>query len=311
MRRKLPDFLNIKIKSQSSYSSKKKNNTITPGRFLIICTAFCLMMFGISFFDTSTIKPLRFIANYTVVPMEMGINRIGIFLVNQTQNYKTLQAVKEENSSLKKQVDELQLENDQLKQGQYELDRLQELYELDASFAQYEKTAAHVISTDNSNWFSTFVIDKGSNDGIEVDMNVIAGKGLVGIVVATGPDWATVKSIIDDTSSVSAMTESTSDLCFVDGDIEQISNGTMTFTDMENNDSDVRIGDTLITSHVSSKYLPGLIIGYISEIHVDSNNLTRSGFITPAADFKHLREVLIIKQTKAQMDESNDSEPQQ
>ena len=69
-------------------------------------------------------------------------------------------------------------------------ERLQELYKLDQNYADYEKTAAHVIGSDSNNWFSTFTIDKGSNDGIEVDMNVMAGSGLVGIVVDVGPTWA-------------------------------------------------------------------------------------------------------------------------
>ena len=55
------------------------------------------------------------------------------------------------------------------------------------------------------NWFSTFTIDKGSKDGIAADMNVMAGSGLVGIVTEVGPTWAKVRSIIDDSSNVSAM----------------------------------------------------------------------------------------------------------
>ena len=62
-----------------------------------------------------------------------------------------------------------------------------------------------MIGKDSGNWFSTFTIDKGSNDGIKVDQNVLAGSGLVGIVTQTGPTWATVRAIIDDSSNVSGM----------------------------------------------------------------------------------------------------------
>ena len=54
----------------------------------------------------------------------------------------------------------------------------------------------------------------------------------------------------------------------------------------------------MVTSHVSSRFVQGLFIGYISEIEVDSNNLTRSGYITPAVDFSNLQEVLVITDTK-------------
>ena len=76
----------------------------------------------------------------------------------------------------------------------------------DQSYSEYEKVAAQVISKDPGNWYDTFVINKGSNDGIQKDMNVIADGGLVGLVEEVSSNSATVRSIIDDSSSVSAMT---------------------------------------------------------------------------------------------------------
>ena len=67
----------------------------------------------------------------------------------------------------------------------------------------------------------------------------------------------------------------------------------------------LKVGDKIVTSNVSDKYLPGILIGYISSINVDSNNLTKSGTLIPAADFRALREVLIItdlKQTRENED---------
>lgn len=52
----------------------------------------------------------------------------------------------------------------------------------------------------------------------------------------------------------------------------------------------------------------GLLIGYVSEINVDANNLTRSGYITPVVDFKNLQEVLVITTTKAEMTGTDQSE---
>ena len=291
-------FKRLIRRAHKGRSSAHKRFDLSNRQVLLIATAFCFLLIAISFFDSSSIAPFRALANYTVVPMEKGINRIGTWLSNQADNFRSLKDVKEENEKLKEQVNELTLKNEQLSQSSYELTRLQELYELDTAYQDYPKTAAHVIGKDSGNWFHLFTIDKGTNDGIEVDMNVIAGSGLVGIVTEVGPDWATVESIIDDTVSVSAMTSSTSDICYVNGDLEQFEEGTLPFTDMKNNDNAVQVGDTLVTSYISSKYLPGITIGYISEIHVDSNNLTRSGSISLAADFDHLQEVLVITQKK-------------
>ena len=220
---------------------------------------------------------------------------------DMSDNFQTLKQVQKENKTLQAQVDELLIENNNLQEDKYELERLQELYKLDQNYAEYEKVAAHVIGKDSGNWFSTFTIDKGSKDGIEVDMNVIAGNGLVGIVTQVGPTWATVRSIIDDSSNVSGMVLSTSDKCIIRGDLSLINSGRIRFEQMENNDNVVEIGEQIVTSYISDKYLQGILIGYVSEVSVDSNNLTRSGYITPVVDFKNLQEVLVITKTKDAM----------
>ena len=163
---------------------------------------------------------------------------------------------------------------------------------------------AHVIGKDSGNWFSTFTIDKGSKDGIEKNMNVIAGTGLVGIVTETGPTWSKVRAIIDDSSNVSAMVLSTSDRCIVEGDLSLMSDGKIRFEQMENNDNTINVGEQIVTSYISDKYLQGILIGYVSEVNVDSNNLTRSGYITPAVDFKNLQEVLVITTKKSSITEN-------
>ena len=238
------------------------------------------------------------VADYTVVPMQKGINRAGMFLNDLTENFDTLQDVKAENKSLKKKVDSLTISNNRLQQEKCELERLRELYKLDQTYSDYEKIGAHVIGNNGSNWFSTFTIDKGSEDGIKVDMNVMAGAGLVGIVTKVGPHSSEVRAIIDDQSNVSGMVLSTSDTCVVRGDLKLLADGRIRFEQLANNNTKIKEGEQVVTSQISSKYVQGILIGYISEINVDDNNLTRSGYITPVVDFKKLQEVLVITSTK-------------
>ena len=169
-------------------------------------------------------------------------------------------------------------------------------------------TGARVISKDSGNWFSSFTIDKGTNDGIQVDCNVIAGGGLVGIVTEAGPNWATVRSIIDDNSNVSAMVSTTSDTCIIAGNLQLIDEGTLSLVKLTDENSKVHVGDKVVTSNISEKYLPGILIGYICELTNDSNNLTKSGQITPVVDFKHLQEVLVILETKDYVASPQDSQ---
>ena len=75
------------------------------------------------------------------------------------------------------------------------------------------------------------------------------------------------------------------------------------FTDLKDEDDEVMLGDPVVTSYVSDQYQQGILIGYISEITTDSNNLTRSGTITPAVDFEHIEEVLVILNKKQKIED--------
>lgn len=281
---------------------KKKNETSNLNKYLLAGLTFvCILLMLLSIFYSRVTGPFRIFANITVIPMQQGMNKIGSLLVDLSDNFATLEEARKENKKLQEKIDDLMIENNNLQEEKYELERLRELYKLDQNYADYEKVGAHVIGMDSGNWFSTFTIDKGSLHGIQKDMNVIAGSGLVGIVTQVGPTWATVRSIIDDSSNVGGMVLSTSDTCTVRGDLSLINEGKMRFEQMENNDNKVEVGEQIVTSHISDKYVQGILIGYVSEVQVDSNNLTRSGYITPVVDFKKLQEVLIITKTKAQM----------
>ena len=281
---------------------KRKNHTSHTNRYILLgLSVFCALMMLLSSFSDKVGGPFRAIANITVIPLQQGINHIGGWMGDMKDNFSTLKQLQAENEKLQEQVDALTTENNYLQEERYEYERLQELYQLDQQYAEYEKTAAHVIGKDSGNWFSTFTIDKGSTDGIAVDMNVLSGSGLVGIVTEVGPTWAKVRSIIDDSTNISGMVLSTSDTCIVSGSLSLMSTGQISFDKMENNDNVVAVGDQIVTSYISDKYLQGILIGSVSEINVDSNNLTRSGYIIPAVDFRNIQEVLVITTTKAEL----------
>ena len=215
-----------------------------------------------------------------------------------TLSFAEVGQLQEENTALQKKVNELTEQNNLLLQDQAKLERLEKLFALDAEYSEYDKVAASVISKDPGNWYNTFTIDRGSDDGVSVDMNVIADGGLVGIVTETGSHWATVRSIIDDSSNVSAMAASTLDTCLVTGDLTLMEDGKLQFIQMYDKEDVVSIGDKIVTSNISDKFLRGILIGYISDISTDANNLTKSGYLVPVVDFGHLQEVLVIKKIK-------------
>ena len=279
---------------------KKKTQASAFNKYLLIgLSVFCILMMTLSVVSEKTKGPFKMIAEVTVVPLQKGINHIGSWMGDMKDNFQTLKEVRAENKKLQEQVDSLVIENNNLQQERYELERLQELYQLDQSYSDYKKTAAHVIGNDSGNWFSTFTIDKGSNDGIAKDMNVMAGSGLVGIVTDVGPNYAKVTSIINDTSKVSGMVTTTSDNLIVSGSLQKMNEDmVIEFNNLNDSDNKVAVGDPVVTSYISDKYQQGILIGYISSIETDSNNLTKSGTITPAVDFEHIEEVLVILNKK-------------
>ncbi len=279
---------------------KRKSKHSIPTKYtLLILTIFCVIVMFVSFTLNLSGGPLNAAAGYIFVPMQNGINQVGTWIVNQADELASLRNVMQENKELQAGVDKLTQDLNTIKLEQYELNNLRELMELDQKYPSYEKVAARVIGSDGGNWFNTFLIDKGENDGIEKDMNVIAGSGLVGIVIDTGPNYAKVRSIIDDASNVSGMALSTADRCIVNGNLASMNeNQVIQFTDLKCDDNDVKTGEQLVTSHISDKYLEGILIGYVSAIKRDSNNLTYSGTVTPAVDFQHLQEVLVVLDKK-------------
>ena len=277
---------------------RKNSNSFINKYMVIILSLICVILMGISYFADNAGGSFTMVANFTVVPMQKGINTIGLRISEFQSNFASLKETQKENKELQEQVAQLTEENNRLQQSSYELTRLQNLYKIDQQYPQYDKVGANVIAKDSGSWFSTFVIDKGSADGIQKDMNVLADGGLAGIVTRVGRNHATVRSIIDDASNVSAMSASTSDVCIVSGDLSMMDTGNISFGEMANNDNEINVGDKIVTSHISSKFVEGILVGYISEVTVDSNNLTRSGKITPAVDFKNLQEVLVITTLK-------------
>ncbi|MCR5451214.1 MAG: rod shape-determining protein MreC [Lachnospiraceae bacterium] len=275
--------------------NRRKGINIPSHFVLLFLAVICIGILFFSYASGSFAGPVSVIADYVFMPLQKGMSAVGDKIYDSAKEGESKKELIAENELLKAQVAELQsrLTNVQLQES--ELERLRELYKLDQSYSEYETTGAYVVGQGASNWFNTFTIDKGSADGIKKDMNVIAGSGLVGIIVDVGSHYSVVRSLINDNTNVSAMVISSGDNCIVSGNLERMNESNMIdFTGLEDSGDIVEEGDAIVTSNISNKYLKGILIGYISKIQDDSNDLTKSGAITPVVDFKHLKEVLVI-----------------
>ena len=285
------------MKKFRNFRNKKKR--LSSKYLLMILSGICIVTIFTSLVLNISGGPLNAVARYVFVPMQEGINNVGSWFSAKANVFKTLGEVLAENKELKSQIDDLTSQINKTKLEQYELDNYRELLDLDNQYADFDKIAAHVIAMDGTNWFSTFTIDKGSKQGIAKGMNVIAGSGLVGIVTDVGPNYSKVRSIIDDSSNVSAMVLTTKDNFNVSGSLMNMNKDkVLPFSELRDENDKVQQGDPVVTSYVSDQYQQGLLIGYIYSVEDNANNLTKSGYITPVVDFQHLQDVLVITEIK-------------
>ena len=204
---------------------KKPQLHVSQKFMLTVLTVLCLALIAVSFFTDKLTSPVQNALSYVIEPLQKGINGMGLWLTDRADYFATIDELRTQNEELRAELDDIKEKNLVLVQDQIELNNLRELYALDNKIPGYEKLAARVIGKSSGNWFSTFTIDKGSKDGILVDMNVICGNGLVGIVTGVTDNTATVRSIIDGSSNVTGMLVTSSDTCNIRGDLELMDSG--------------------------------------------------------------------------------------
>lgn len=257
---------------------------------LVVVLCLCMISFSLNraeptFFESGI--------GYVLSPVQEFNTSITNWISSKFNALTNINEIENENEKLKEEVFSLQTEVNRLKIVEDENKKLSELLKIDQKYSDYPKIGARIIAKDTSNWYDVFLIDKGSNDGIEKNMVVIASGGLVGKIVEAGYNYSKVVSIIDDTDSVGAKSLRTDDLGFVRGDFENQGMCKMEYVD---SDAEIMQGDEIVTSHLSEIYPPGITIGYVKDIQNDDNTITKCALITPTVDFKHLETVLVITQ---------------
>lgn len=230
---------------------------------------------------------------YITTPIQKLFNAAGNSSSNTIGKFKDINKLIETNKMLEEELAQLSYDNNILEQYRDENKQLKELLKLAERHKKYPSQGANIIAKDPGNWYKVFIIDQGNKEGFNIDDAILAGGGLVGHIIETGPQSSKVMSIIDDRSSVSAAVLRTGEVGILKGDIELIGQGLCRFEiDIQ---SEVIKGDQIITSHLSNIYPPGITIGIVEEIIISKNGLTQHAYVRPVVDFKHLKQVLILK----------------
>lgn len=162
-----------------------------------------------------------------------------------------------------------------------------------ASVGQYRIVPAEVIAVGPAQDFSwTVTIDAGKSDGIEPDMTVMNGQGLVGRVLKTTSNTSTVVLVVDSSSAVGGRVAGTEEIGIVSGTGRQDS---LSFQLLDPT-ADLRVGDALVTfgSKGGRPYAPGLPIGEVVEVGGTPGQLTRIATVRPYVDVSTLTIVAVV-----------------
>lgn len=230
-------------------------------------------------------------------PVRNAVAGIRNAINNSAEEKKSKEELKAENKELRTENEKLKSIIEKYQTDIYELQELKSLLDLSGEYSAYGTVAANVIGKNTGNWIYEFTIDKGSDDGIEMYMNVVADGGLAGLVTDVGKNYSVVTSILADDMNVAGISSTTRDSCIVSGDLELLEEGRIRIMYVHG-DADIKDYDRIVTSTTSNRYLPHILIGYAHDITMDNNELTKSGYLVPAVDFQHLEYVMVIKHVK-------------
>lgn len=225
-----------------------------------------------------------------IMPIQSGITYLSNKISGNDQFFITMDSLKKENKELRQKNNQLEEELRQLEVVQSENSTLKEYLNLTDQYKSYKTIPAYIINKDVSNYSEIFVINVGSNNGVEENMTVIAAEGLVGHVISVTADTAKIQTLVDTSNVVSATLENSKDTV--------ICRGTLNENELKatyvSTDTVLTEGEKLHTSGMGGIYPKGIYIGKISKIN-NTKNITDRSFITEAAvDFENLETVLVI-----------------
>ena len=199
-----------------------------------------------------------------------------------------LGASKKQLAALEAQNEELKARLAELEEAELENQRLQALVQF-ADENDLASLGARVIGQPTSTWEGVFTINRGSVDGVEPGMPVVAAQGLVGQVVSVTPYASTVRLITDQQSGVAAMVQSSRTPGIVRGSVSQAL--TMEYLDRA---SLPVIGDVVITSGIGGVYPKGIVIGDIIQVDDQRGELYPDIVVKSRVPINEIEEVLVL-----------------
>lgn len=233
------------------------------------------------------------IVGTVLAPVQRGLYTATDAIADFLARVFTGSDLQTENLELRAKVAELNGQLQDADETKKENERLRELLNYEAE-PGVEFVTARVIGRDINHWYDTFIINLGLIDGIEIDMPVVNGDGLIGRIVAVGVTWSRVMPIVDSSSGVSGFVVRTRDNGILNGTPTAGNESALLRMSKLVLDADLMPGDTVITSGQGGVFPKGIPIGEVTEVSQSDDGMRNQAVVTPFVDFVHLEEVIII-----------------
>jgi rod shape-determining protein MreC len=252
-----------------------------------------LALLGFALHRAGLLQSLEGLLLRITTPLQGGVSLVSGQFDELAQTARDLRDLRQRNEELEGQNASLLLENVRLREIEVEASRLRDLLNFAQANPSFEIQGAHVVGRvvahDPSNLQRYLTLDVGQEDGVARNMPVVTDRGLVGRISEVGQGWSRVLLIIDPTSTVSALTQSTR----ASGSIEGQADGSLIMRAIPQEDT-VSVGDTVFTSGLGGNFPRQILIGQIVEAERRDYELYQTAIVQPTVEFDHLEAVLII-----------------
>lgn len=232
------------------------------------------------------------VANKLVMPIQNGLTYLKNRVSGNSTFFTDISNLKSENQDLKEKNSQLEQSLRELENIKTENETLKEYLGLTEKYGEYKTVPGYVIDKEISNYSKTIIINIGKNDGIEVNMTVIADEGLVGHVVSVTDNTAKVQTIVDTSSSISCLMSTNKDSIICKGTLSSDSELKAMYIPT---DANLVQGDSVDTSGLGGIYPKGIHVGSIKKIVSTKNITDRYALVETAVDFDKLNTVLVVK----------------
>ena len=247
---------------------------------------------GILMVQRRRVEPVATAGNRVIAVVTRPIEWVVVGIRDRargvTRAVTDLFGVRADNAALREEVATLRRALREREEARLENERLRQLLELPTP-PDMRELPAHVIGSNPTNWFRTLRIDRGERDGVRVDSAVIAEGGVVGHVVEITPRRATVLLLLDANSRVAAVLQDERAQGLIEG--QHAAELRLTYVDRRTH---LEPGLAVLTSGMGGVYPKGLLVGYITDVATQEQELFHIASVRPSVDFARLEHVVVL-----------------